>query len=74
MPFFGIDFGTTNSCTIKLAEHASPEHYGDEFGAPLPSIVAIDRATGDAIGGREVWEGRERYIDSGQYHVIQSVK
>lgn len=74
MSCFGIDFGTTNSGAVKLAEHAEPQHYGDEFGGPLPSIVAIDRATGEAIGGRGVWEGRERYIDSGQYHIIQSVK
>jgi molecular chaperone DnaK len=74
MSFFGIDFGTTNSGAVKLAEHADAQHYGDEFGAPLPSIVAIDRATGEAVCGRQVWEGRERYIDSGQYHVIQSVK
>jgi len=74
MSFFGIDFGTTNSGAVKLAQHADPQHYGDEFGAPLPSIVAIDRATGEAACGRQVWEGRERYIDSGQYHVIQSVK
>lgn len=40
----------------------------------MPSIVAIDRATGEAVCGRKVWEGRERYIDSGQYHVLQSVK
>jgi molecular chaperone DnaK len=74
MSFFGIDFGTTNSGAVKLAEHSEPQHYGDEVGEPLPSIVAIDRATGEAIGGRKVWEGRERYIDSGQYHVVQSVK
>src|ERR1022692_1145852 len=74
MSIFGIDFGTTNSAAVKLAEHADPQYYGDEFGAPYPSIVAIDRATGEAVGGRKVWEGRERYIDSGQYHVIQSVK
>jgi molecular chaperone DnaK len=74
MSFFGIDFGTTNSGAVKLAEHAEAQHYGDEFGEPLPSIVAIDRATGVAIGGRKVWEARERYIDSGQYHIVQSVK
>jgi molecular chaperone DnaK len=74
MNVFGIDFGTTNSGAVKLSQNADPQHYGDQFGAPLPSIVAIDRATGEAVCGRQVWEGRERYIDSGQYHVIQSVK
>src|SRR5438094_518738 len=74
MSDFGIDFGTTNSGAVKLSEHAAPERYGDEAGGPYPSIVAIDRATGEALGGRSVWENRERYVDSGQYHVIQSVK
>lgn len=74
MSIFGIDFGTTNSGVVKLSEHAQPEKYGDEAGGPCPSIVALDRATGEAIGGRSVWENRERYVDSGQYHVIQSVK
>jgi molecular chaperone DnaK len=71
---FGIDFGTTNSAAVKLAPHAEPERYGDEAGGPYPSIVAIDRATGEAIGGRRVWEQREHYVESGNYHVIQSVK
>jgi molecular chaperone DnaK len=74
MSIFGIDFGTTNSGAVKLAEHATAERYGDEVGGPYPSIVAIDRATGEAVGGRMVWENRERYLDSGQHHVIQSVK
>lgn len=74
MSIFGIDFGTTNSAAVKLAEHAAPEKYGDEVGGPSPSIVAIDKATGDAVGGRTVWENRERYIESGNYHVVQSVK
>jgi molecular chaperone DnaK len=74
MSVFGIDFGTTNSAAVKLAEHADAQRYGDEAGAPLPSIVAIDRATGKMVGGRPVWEHREKYRESGNYHVIQSVK
>ena len=74
MTTFGIDFGTTNSAAVKLAPHAAPERYGDEAGDPYPSIVAIDRATGEAIGGRRVWEQRNHYIESGNYHVISSVK
>jgi molecular chaperone DnaK len=71
---FGIDFGTTNSGVVKLAPHAQPERYGDEAGGPYPSIVAIDRATGQAVGGRRVWEHRDHYVESGNYHVINSVK
>src|SRR5262249_15078631 len=41
---------------------------------PLPSIVAIDRATGTIVGGRRVWEQREKYRESENYHLIQSVK
>ena len=52
MSIFGIDFGTTNSAAVKLIEHGDPQKYGDEAGAPFPSIVAIDRATGEAIAGR----------------------
>jgi molecular chaperone DnaK len=74
MTAFGIDFGTTNSAAVKLAAHAEPQHYGDEAGAPYPSVVAIDQATGRAYGGRSVWQTRERYTESGNYHVIQSVK
>lgn len=48
--------------------------YGDEAGHPLPSIVAIDKATGRAFGGRNVWERRDDYLSSPQYHVVQSIK
>src|SRR5262249_40243211 len=51
-----------------------PQRYGDEAGAPLPSIVAIDRATGKMVEGRSVWEHRENYRESDNYHLIQSVK
>jgi molecular chaperone DnaK len=74
MSTFGIDFGTTNSAAVKLIEHGDPQKYGDEAGAPFPSIVAIDRATGEAIAGRSVWENREKYSESGNFIVVQSVK
>src|SRR5688572_30457846 len=74
MMAFGVDFGTTNSASVKLAADAAAERYGDETGAPYPSIVAIDRATGKAVGGRSVWEHRAHYVESDNYHVIQSVK
>jgi len=71
--FFGIDFGTTNSAAVKVMGREL-QKYGDEAGQPLPSVVAIDRATGEAICGRDVWQNREEYRSSGAFHVIESVK
>lgn len=70
---FGIDFGTTNSAAVKLTG-AEIQKYGDEAGQPLPSVVALDRATGEASCGREVWQKREEYRRSGSYVVIESIK
>jgi molecular chaperone DnaK len=70
---FGIDFGTTNSAAVKLVG-VDFQKYGDEAGRPLPSVVALDCATGEAICGREVWQKREEYRRSGNYHVIDSIK
>lgn len=70
---FGIDFGTTNSAAVKLVG-AEIQKYGDETGQPLPSVVALDFATGEASCGREVWQKREEYRRSGNYHVIESIK
>jgi molecular chaperone DnaK len=74
MTAFGIDFGTTNSAAVKVIPGGEPQKYGDETGRPLPSIVAIDIATGEMIGGRSVWENREFYAESQQYHLVKSVK
>jgi len=71
--FFGIDFGTTNSTAMKLM--AGEFHkYGDEAGQPLPSVVALDRATGEASCGRDVWRNREEYRTAGAVYVIESIK
>jgi molecular chaperone DnaK len=74
MAVFGIDFGTTNSAAVKLIRGAEPEKYGDEHGRPLPSIVAIDIANGEMHGGRDVWENREAYLESGRFRLVKSVK
>jgi molecular chaperone DnaK len=71
--FFGIDFGTTNSAAVKVMGREF-QKYGDEAGQLLPSVVALDRATGEAICGRDVWQNREEYRTSGAFHVIESVK
>lgn len=73
MTGFGIDFGTTNSGAIGL-DPGGRHLFGDELGAPLPSIVAIDRDTGHATGGREAWALRFELEKDGRYHVIRSIK
>jgi molecular chaperone DnaK len=73
MTSFGIDFGTTNSAGIML-QHENMFRLGDSAGRPLPSIVAIDKATGKLTAGREVWDTREECIQSGQKIIVQSVK
>jgi len=69
---YGIDFGTTNSATIGLDyEHIG--RYGDDHGQPYPSILAIDKMTGEAVGcGRDVWEHREKLRSTCE--IISSIK
>jgi len=69
----GIDFGTTTSALVQLLS-VGPVTIGDEEGKPLPSIVAIDRATGEAFGGREAWNRRFELSEHGNYWVIPSIK
>ena len=52
--YFGIDFGTTNSATVGyVVMDQKPEaiQYGDEEGRPIPSVVAIDKNTGQVFTG-----------------------
>jgi len=72
----GIDFGTTNTTCVEIAGPANAIYkYGDEAGRPLPSIVVVDKNTGNAQCGREVWEHREFYLSQPhRYHVISSLK
>ena len=73
MTAFGIDFGTTTSGAVQLlGGHALT--IGDEEGRPLPSIVAIDRASGEAFGGRDAWNRRFELSEHGNYWVIPSIK
>ena len=73
MAGFGIDFGTTTSAAVQLLG-GRPLTMGDEEGLPLPSIVAIDRATGEAFGGRDAWNRRFELSEHGNYWVIPSIK
>ena len=59
---FGIDFGTTNSATVGYAFMGSTKeriYYGDDEQRPIPSIVAINKNTGDVYTGRTAWERRQ---------------
>jgi molecular chaperone DnaK len=70
---FGIDFGTTNSCAFEILGTAQL-HHGDEAGRPLPSMLVIDRATGCALCGREVWNRRLSYRETGGFRVVPPLK
>jgi molecular chaperone DnaK len=57
MEIFGIDFGTTNSATVGILGR-TPRRYG-YADRPFPSIVAIDRLTGEVIArGLDAWKRR----------------
>lgn len=57
--YFGIDFGTTSSAVVgyMVMDH-KPEQflYGDDEGRPIPSVVAINKTSGEIITGREAWD------------------
>lgn len=74
---FGIDFGTTSSAVVSFIEDngyiREPTNYGvGRDGIPLPSIVAINRKTGEVITGLEVKEKRAELSNS--YKIIYSIK
>ena len=72
---FGIDFGTTNSATVGYAiigDSRERISYGDDEQRPIPSVVAIDKKTGEVFTGREAWERRLELAQSCEY--IASVK
>lgn len=69
--WFGIDFGTTNSAAFSFSgidkENLQPITYGDMQGRPFPSIVAIDKKTGEVISGREAKNRRNELQESHEY-------
>lgn len=69
--WFGIDFGTTNSAAFSFTGTNSgtinPIRYGDNEGRPLPSVVAIDKQTGDKMIGRDAKEKRNSLINTHEY-------
>jgi molecular chaperone DnaK len=50
-PIFGIDLGTTNSC-LALLEPGGPRAVEIDGQAIVPSVVSLDRATGEVIVGQ----------------------
>lgn len=73
--WFGIDFGTTNSSAIGIIDTGAGQstfRFGDDYGGPLPSLVAVDRETGEVFCGRSAWEKRREL--SGKCEVIHSIK
>lgn len=74
--WFGIDFGTTNSAassmTGDMKENVQQINYGDDEGRPFPSIVAINKVTGEVITGRMAKVKRNQL--EGEYQYFTSIK
>ncbi|MBR4400574.1 MAG: Hsp70 family protein [Synergistes sp.] len=73
--YYGIDFGTTTSAVVgyMVMDH-KPEQffYGDDEGRPLPSVVAINKTTGEITTGREAWNKKMELSETCEY--FSSVK
>lgn len=69
--WFGIDFGTTNSAAFSYTgideNSIVPIHYGDDEGRPFPSVVAINKSTGEVICGREAKEQKHTLQETHMY-------
>lgn len=74
--WFGIDFGTTNSAAFSFTgatkETMKPISYGDDEGRPLPSIVAINKNTGEVITGRKAKDAKNELMEDCEF--FSSVK
>lgn len=72
---FGIDFGTTNSATVGyvfMGNSRERIYYGDNEQRPIPSVVAINKNTGEVYTGRNAWERRQELSQECEF--IPSVK
>ena len=74
--WYGIDFGTTNSAASSMTgdvrENVRQINYGDDEGRPFPSLVAINKKTGEVITGREAKSRRNEL--EGEYQYFSSIK
>ncbi len=68
--YYGIDFGTTSSAVVgyMVMDH-KPEQflYGDDEGRPIPSVIAINKANGEIITGREAWDKKMELSETCEY-------
>ena len=73
--WIGIDFGTTNSASISYIDEGysiGRYEHGDDLGTPFPSIVGINKETGEVITGRDA---KNRRIElSETYEFFTSIK
>ena len=73
--WIGIDFGTTNSAAISFIDEGKTigryEH-GDDQGTPFPSIVGINKISGEIITGRDAKNRRIELSDD--YFFFTSIK
>ncbi len=73
MGFCGIDFGTTNTAMVYFSEHTGMIFVGDEEeNLPLPSIVALNKHTGEIIVGSDVKRNIQKYTRD--YEIVLSIK
>lgn len=73
MGYFGIDFGTTNTSAVEVDGRAV-QRYGDEQGKPLPSVIILNQATDEVVGGRQAWNRRLELQQLGGFEVVGSIK
>jgi molecular chaperone DnaK len=72
MEEFGIDFGTTNSGAVGF-QRGELRCFGHDAKQPLPSVIAINRLTGQVRAiGREAYDRREELRE--HCEIISSVK
>lgn len=63
---FGIDFGTTNSAAVSMVGN-NCIRYGETFGRPFPSVVAINKTDGSVITGIEAKDKRNQFGEDYEY-------
>jgi molecular chaperone DnaK len=70
---FGIDFGTTNTAAFRCADEVT-EEIGDETRHPMPSVVAINKFTGEVEIGRNARKRISLEEEDGSWVVVRSLK